>query len=48
MLLMFVSAKNNVSEGVSTKFAVIIIATIFICSVLALGYVYVSFPQLEP
>lgn len=40
--------KNTLSEGVSTKFAVITIATIFVCSVLALGYVYISFPHLEP
>ena len=45
---MFVAGTNNVSEGVSTKFAVITIATIFVCSVLALGYVYISFPHLEP
>lgn len=40
--------KRTASEGVSTKFALITVATVFICSVLVLGYVYISFPQLEP
>ncbi|KAG8255169.1 Transmembrane protein 41B [Homalodisca vitripennis] len=38
----------QMSESVSTRSAVIIIASIFVCSILALTYIYFKFPELEP
>ncbi|KAG8333100.1 Transmembrane protein 41B [Homalodisca vitripennis] len=42
------SPQLQMSESVSTRSAVIIIASIFVCSILALTYIYFKFPELEP
>ncbi|XP_046673072.1 transmembrane protein 41B isoform X2 [Homalodisca vitripennis] len=44
----YITAQLQMSESVSTRSAVIIIASIFVCSILALTYIYFKFPELEP